>query len=120
MSGYHQGCSPLKHPQPFKNHNSIVIDMAVSLSGIFMPYISIYSYIQEELDSMPEMHPTVIKYKEFNKSFKLQYYIPVCCLLLYIDCGYNICLAMTSILMMADHRQDKLLMCKHQMIELFG
>ncbi len=28
-------------------------------------------------------------YKEYNKSLKLQYYIPVCCLLLYKDCGYK-------------------------------
>ncbi len=80
----------------------------VSLSGIILAtYID--SHIQEELDSMPEMHPTVINthakqegsqslaesgqipiYKEFNKSFKLQYYIPVCCLLLYMDCAYKI------------------------------
>ncbi len=26
---------------------------------------------------------------EMHKSFKLQYYIPVCCLLLYLDCFYK-------------------------------
>ncbi len=48
----------------------------VSLTGITLA-TSIYSCIQEELDSMPKMHPTVIIpiYKEFNKSFKLKYYI---------------------------------------------
>ncbi len=64
--------------------------MVVSLSGIILA-LSIYSHIQEELDSMPEMHPIVIPiYKEINKFFRLQYYIPVCCLLLYMDCGYNV------------------------------
>ena len=33
--------------------------------------------------------PRLPIYKEFNKSFKLQYYIPVCSLLLYMDCGYK-------------------------------
>ena len=43
---------------------------------------------------MPVMHPTVTNahaklHKEFNKSFKLQYYKPVCCLLLYLDCAHK-------------------------------
>ena len=80
----------------------------VSLSRITLA-TSIYGHIRQELDSMPEMHPIVITrcsflhegsqslaesgqipiYKELNKSFKLQYYIPVCCLFLCMDCGYK-------------------------------
>ena len=48
--------------------------------------ISIYSHIQWKRDIF--LRCIQLWIQEFNKFFKLQYYIPVCCLL-YLDCGYN-------------------------------
>ena len=62
----------------------------------------LFPAIQESSQSLTESGQIPI-YKEFNKFFKLQYYIPVCCLLLYMDCGYNAFLYITRALIMQSH-----------------
>ena len=46
------------------------------------------SFLQEGSQSLAESGQIPI-YEKFNKSFKLQYYIPVCCLLLYMHCAHK-------------------------------
>ncbi len=72
----------------------IIMMWQVSLSGI-VPHIHLWTYpVRTRLNTCNASHSLAESgqipiYKEFNKSFKLQYYIPLCCLLLYMDSAHN-------------------------------
>ncbi len=71
---------PLMHPTVINAHAKLLTNAAYpsSLAGS----------LREGSQSLAESGQIPI-HKEFNKSFKLQYYIPVCCLLLYMHCAHN-------------------------------